>query len=329
MELVAQLEVDDAVWCCAFAPSRSDVLAVSQGKSVKIWQLSQPKPTLIATLSGAHSRAVRSMSWSPCGRYLLSASFDSTVGVWEAPGFAEDDETGMVTDEWECIATLEGHENEVKRAVFNASTTLVATCGRDKSVWIWDADVDGEREFECVSVLHGHAADVKYVAFHPSEDAVFSASYDCTVKMWIEDMDDWRCAHTMKHTDTVWSLSFFNNNAKRLQLATACEDGTLRVWQEKENGEEWEKVAEVHSHSGRAAYAVASSSSVLLSGGGDDAIRGWRVDLEEGFEEAFCVARARTQRMSTPSLSRRMAPSLRQGMMVLLGFGRYDSLVTI
>ena len=101
---------------------------------------------------------------------LATASFDASTAVWAERG-----------GDWECVAVVEGHENEVKSCAWSPSGSLLATCGRDKSVWIWE--VQPGHDFECVAVLNGHTQDVKQVLWHPTEDSLVSVSYDDSIKV--------------------------------------------------------------------------------------------------------------------------------------------------
>jgi WD40 repeat protein len=78
-------------------------------------------------LDNAHRRTIRCVGWSPCGRLLAASSFDGTTSIWSNK-----------SGEFECVATLEGHENEVKSVAWSVSGLLLATCSRDKSVWIFE-----------------------------------------------------------------------------------------------------------------------------------------------------------------------------------------------
>ena len=119
---------EDQAWCVTWNPTGTLLASAGTDKAIKIWA---PGPSdewvCKCVLGDAHTRTVRSLSWSPCGKYIASASFDGTTAIHSCRN-----------GEFECIATLEGHENEVKSAEWAPSGGLLATGSRDKSVWIWE-----------------------------------------------------------------------------------------------------------------------------------------------------------------------------------------------
>jgi WD40 repeat protein len=210
---------------------------------------------------------------------------------------------------WLCAATLEGHENEVKGVAWDASGALVATCGRDKSVWVWSCEAGGA-EYECTSVLRGHAQDVKAVVWHPTLPVLFSASYDNTVREWqaAADGDDWHCTAKLDsaHSSTVWDVSLDPSGTR---LASASDDSTVVIWRRvapydatASTGDTPVWVAEKSIRGGvfggRPVYGVAWSRApppllLLATACGDNSVRLFRENAATGeFEEVCCEAAA-------------------------------------
>jgi WD40 repeat protein len=111
----------------------------------------------LGKIETGHPKTVRLLSWSPSGTALATASFDATIGIWEhsslVPSDSDTQDTRSGLQEldaskanrgWECASLLEGHENECKSVVYSASGTLLATCARGKTVWIWKSEFSNE-----------------------------------------------------------------------------------------------------------------------------------------------------------------------------------------
>ena len=143
-----------AAWHLAWNPASPILASCSTDKSIRLYSYapnpSSDDPTappyrfsLQSTIPNSHPRTVRSLEFSPTGATLATASFDATVGVWcqvseagleDGAGAGEHAGGG----EWEPVDPLEGHESECKSVAWSADGRLLASCSRDKSVWVWE-----------------------------------------------------------------------------------------------------------------------------------------------------------------------------------------------
>lgn len=343
LHLLAKLEGHSSrAWHLAWNPRMPLLASCSGDKDVRLHAYSfvsttsadgpstskRPSFNLREVIPTGHQRTVRQVAWNPDGRILATASFDSTVGIWERiqdiDGSSEvngaTDASGAVAlsnggahvdePEWDCVGTLEGHESECKSVAFSHTGGVLASCSRDKSVWIWEVQPDAE--FECLSVLMEHSQDVKVVAWHPKDEVLASASYDDAINLYIDDpSDDWFCYTKLTgHESTVWSLSF---SPCGNYLASASDDLTVRIWRRLDadqcearglkpegkmagrRGEKWVPVTLLKGYHDRTVYSVSwgvdktskrpGNLGRLASGGGDGRIYIYEISAPENDDQ--------------------------------------------
>ncbi|KAG6329960.1 hypothetical protein ID866_9131 [Astraeus odoratus] len=290
LQLVSELPGhEERAWQVAWNPTKPLLASCSADKTVRLYSYHRKgqDPTsplsfsLVTTIPTTHSKTVRSVAWAPSGKAFATGSFDSNVCVHEKREDSDDGDNPNRADDWECVTLLEGHETECKSVAYSSTGTLLASCSRDKTVWIWEVQPDSD--FECMGVLMEHTQDVKCVAWHPTEEILASASYDDTIKLYMDDpSEDWYCFATLTgHSSTVWSLAWSPDGN---YLASSADDLTIRLWKRTDKYK-WKFVHQLKGHE-RSIYSISwgigrglSSGKLgwLASTGGDGRINVWEI----------------------------------------------------
>lgn len=130
---------------------------------VHLWNLEQDTP--LSTLSGHTDRVCR-VEFHPSGRYLASASFDTTWRLWDVETTSE-------------LLLQEGHSRQVFAVSFNTDGSLLASGGFDSMGRIWDL-----RTGRTVMILDGHIREIYSLDWGADGYRVLSGSGDGWVKCW-------------------------------------------------------------------------------------------------------------------------------------------------
>ncbi|XVF74622.1 hypothetical protein PTKIN_Ptkin13bG0126200 [Pterospermum kingtungense] len=160
----------------------------------------------------AHTDFIRNLAVHPTLPYVLSASDDKLIKLW-------DWEKG-----WICSKVFEGHEHYVMQVAFNPNDlSTFASASLDGTLKIWNVD-SGSLDF----TLEAHPKGINCVQYFTCGDKPFliSGSDDHTAKIW--DYETKGCVQTLEgHTHNVTAVSA---HPELPVISTCSEDGTVRVW---------------------------------------------------------------------------------------------------
>jgi ribosome assembly protein 4 len=113
-----------------------------------------------------HQQPVNHLQYSPNAKYIISASFDKCLKLWD--GF-----TGAF------MATFRGHVGSVYQVAWAADSRLFVSASKDSTMKVWDI-----KTRKLMFDLPGHSDEVYSVDWSPDGEKVASGSKDRLLKIW-------------------------------------------------------------------------------------------------------------------------------------------------
>ncbi len=220
------------------APGEYQILTGADNGTVRLWT---PDGKVLRTFDG-HGHVITSVAFSPDGKWILTASADSSAILW-------DRQSGNI------LQQIKGHNAGIAQAVFSPDGKYILTgswnCdvvpnpdyervkGARKffiknargSAKLWDRESGREiRSFE------GHAESVRSIAFSPDADGKYiltSSMGDPNAILWDRDSGQKVRTFTGDCNEFVEMVGFSPDGK---QVLASCDGITIQLW-DRETGE--------------------------------------------------------------------------------------------
>lgn len=211
---------------------------------------------------GGHRAVVWGLTFTPDGRYLITAGADKVVRVW-------DWRTGKTVRIIRGQAGF-GQSGVIDAIALSPDGKWLAVGGSLKAAGdiLMPIRIYDFASGELKALLKGHKAPVIALSFSPNSSLLISGSFDNTAIIW--DVESGQMLHRLEgHDAEIYNVGFSPDGATAV---TGSYDKTLRLWGVADGNQ----IAVLTGHESRInALAISPKDGTIASASGDGEIRLW------------------------------------------------------
>lgn len=206
-----------------------------------------------------HNDRINSVAVTPGGNYILSASNDKTIRLWQTINGA-------------CHHVFRGHSTAVNAVSVTPDSRFFVSGSEDGTLKLWSI-----RDGGCLRTFKGHSETVNAVAMSPDGAYIVSASSDGELRQW--DLITGKCLQVFKRHPAWGDRDGLNSLIRSSNSEFAYHDfiGHLGIATTYNTDSR-----DFFGHADPVrAVAISPDGRWLLSGSADNTLRLWRVKTGE------------------------------------------------
>lgn len=192
----------------------------------------------------------------------------------------------MDEDDFECVAVLQHHSQDVKMVLF-LNETCLASCSYDDTIHIYKVSIFHIKQVELDDwvldcTLVGHTSTVWSIDVNASGNQLVSVSDDESLRIWQDNQGSWESIFVSEqhHKGVIYSVSWSKIHH---HIASCGADSIIKIGL-FDNG--WQSLVSIQAHTHYEINCVKwcplQDHSTYLASAGDDAlVNVWEFDQEE------------------------------------------------